>query len=150
MLILDLITIVSIGLLIGNELAVSLFVNPALWKLDASLQAPAFKQLVRLLGKFMPFWYMFCFLLLIMEAYARRHDASVHLLHVAIAIWLLTVIYTLALLVPINNRIAQMDPASPFPGWQSQHVKWDKLHRLRVALLLIAMVCVLLELVPTP
>jgi len=35
---LDLFTILSLGFLTGNELAVSLFVNPAIWKLDEQAQ----------------------------------------------------------------------------------------------------------------
>jgi hypothetical protein len=67
--ILDLITVLCLGLMIGNELCLSLFVNPALWKLDSSPQAKAVSLLARSLGKVMPFWYALCLLLLIAEAY---------------------------------------------------------------------------------
>jgi hypothetical protein len=39
--ILVLITILCLGLMIANELAVLLFVNPALWRMDQSPQAQA-------------------------------------------------------------------------------------------------------------
>ena len=38
---LDLFTILCLGLLTGNELAVSWFVNPTIWKLNESPQAQA-------------------------------------------------------------------------------------------------------------
>jgi hypothetical protein len=68
---LDLFTILCLGLLTGNELAVSLFVNPAIWKLNESAQAQALSLLARSLGKVMPIWYALCLVLLIAEAYVR-------------------------------------------------------------------------------
>jgi hypothetical protein len=58
---LDLITVLCVGLMTGNELAVSLFVNPAIWKLEEAPQARALSLLAQSLGKTMPFWYFFVF-----------------------------------------------------------------------------------------
>lgn len=138
---LDLVTILCLGLMIGNELAVSLFVNPALWKLDPVPQAKALSLLARSLGRAMPFWYVLCLVLLIVEVYARRHDAHAYLLDAAIVIWVLVIIFTLALLVPINNRIARIDLDAPFAEWRSEHVRWDALHRWRILMLVVAMTC---------
>jgi hypothetical protein len=47
-------------------------------------------------------------------------------------------------LVPINNRMMRLD-ASSFPEEsQREHRRWEALHRLRVAALVMAMVCFLL------
>lgn len=105
--ILDLITILCVGLMIGNELAVSVFVNPALWRLDEPSQAKALSPLARSLGKVMPVWYALCLVLLIAEAYVRRHRPQIHLLHGAVVIWVLAILYTVTTLVPINDRIAR-------------------------------------------
>lgn len=150
MAILDLVTILCLGLMIGNELAVSLFVNPALWKLPPSPQAQALSLLARSLGKAMPFWYLLCFVLLIAEAYLRRHSVYAHLLDAAVAIWVLAIIYTVTFLVPINNRIARLDLASPFSGWQNEHVRWDTLHRWRIFMLVTAMACLVWSIVARP
>jgi uncharacterized membrane protein len=141
MLILDLITVLCLGLMIGNELCLSLFVNPALWKLDSSPQAKAVSLLARSLGKVMPFWYALCLLLLIAEAYGRRHSAHIHFLYAALAIWAIVIIYSVSLLVPINRRIAELRSESPFPEWRSKHVRWDALHRWRIFMLTTAMAC---------
>jgi hypothetical protein len=42
------------------------------------------------------------------------------------------------MLVPINNRIATMDPEHPHPTWLQDRARWDRLHQIRVALLIIA------------
>jgi hypothetical protein len=57
MLFLDILTILCAGLMIGNELAVSLFVNPVIWKLEDRSQAKALSLFAGTLGKVMPFWY---------------------------------------------------------------------------------------------
>jgi uncharacterized membrane protein len=135
---LDLFAILCLGLLTGNELAVSLFVNPAIWKLNESAQAQALSLLARSLGKVMPIWYALCLVLLIVEAYFRRNSPHVHLLHGAVILWIAAIVYTVSTLVPINNRIARLDLASLPPGWRQEHRRWDRLHRWRIGMLAIA------------
>lgn len=43
------------------------------------------------------------------------------------------------MLVPINDRIASMNTGAPVPGWKQDHKKWDFLHRIRIVLLLVAL-----------
>ncbi len=62
MLFLDVLTILCTGLMIGNELAVSLFVNPVIWQLEEGSQAKALSLFAGILGKVMPFWYALCLL----------------------------------------------------------------------------------------
>jgi uncharacterized membrane protein len=135
----DVLTIVCTGLMIGNELAVSLFVNPAVWQLEESAQAQALSLLARSLGKAMPFWYAACLVLLIVEAYLHRQGSTLPLIVAAIAIWIAVIIYTVVALVPINKRIALL-PAGSLPvRWRQDHERWDKLHRLRILLLTAAL-----------
>jgi uncharacterized membrane protein len=140
--VLDLITILSSSMLAGNELAVSWFFNPAVWQLEDRPQAIALSLLARRLGKVMPFWYALCFILLSVEAYLRRHTPSHLFAVIAAVIWLGTILYTVTTLVPINNRIAAWTSASLPPSWRQDHKKWDKLHRWRILLLIIAIICV--------
>jgi uncharacterized membrane protein len=139
--VLDLITIVLTSMLAGNELAVSWFFNPAIWQLEDRAQATALSLLARSLGKLMPFWYALCLVLLSVEAYFRRHSASHMLCNLAAAIWLATILYTVTTLVPINNRIAALSPASLPPTWKQDHQKWDRLHRWRILLVIVAVIC---------
>jgi hypothetical protein len=49
--------------------------------------------------------------------------------------------------VPINNRIASLNTAAPAPGWERDHRKWDALHRVRILLLMVALLFVVNALV---
>jgi len=140
MLFLDVLTILCTGLMIGNELAVSLFVNPVIWQLEDGSQAKALSLFAGILGKVMPFWYALCLLLMIAETYLRRHQPGLTLLLIAVVIWIAIIVYTVTTLVPINNRIARLADGLP-EGWRQEHKRWDMYHRWRILLLVIASVC---------
>ncbi len=57
---------------------------------------------------------------------------------IAAVVWLLTIVYTLALLVPINNQLAKDTGAAGF-DWEMQLRKWDLLHRWRIGFLFISL-----------
>lgn len=144
MYLLDVVTILCTGFMIGNELAVSLFVNPVVWQLDEQAQTKALSLFARLLGKAMPFWYAAGLILLIAEAYLRRHEPAFTLLLVAAIIWAAAIVYSLSALVPINNRIAALTTATEPTGWRQEHKKWNTLHIWRIVMLTVAMVCLIL------
>jgi uncharacterized membrane protein len=139
--ILDIFTALCTGLMIGVEFAVSAFINPILQQLEASAQAHATRLFARKLGTVMPFWYALGFILLIVEAILRRHQPGALLLDVAVGIWALVILFTLCFLVPINNRIARSDSRTFSGQLQREHDKWDMLHRWRVVILIVAVVC---------
>ncbi len=142
-LILDIFAILCIGLMIGTEFTVSAFINPILKQLDAHARASATRLFARKLGFVMPFWYVLGLVLFIAEAILRRHQPDISLLLIAVAIWVLVILFTIFLLVPINNRIANMDSPTFTNQLQAEHRKWDMLHRWRVAALIVAMICLL-------
>ena len=141
---LDIVTILCTGFMIGNELAVSLFINPVVWQLDEQAQTKALSLFARLLGKAMPFWYAAGLILLIAEAYLRRHEPALALLLVAAVIWAAAIVYSLFALVPINNRIATLMTATQPAGWRQEHRRWNTLHIWRIVMLTVAMVCLIL------
>jgi len=144
MLILDILTIVSIGLLVGTEFAVSAFINPILYRLDEAAQAAATRLFAIRLGTVMPFWYSASLLLLLTEAILRRHQPGTSLLIAASVVWAAAIVLSLTILVPINNRMMRLD-ASVFPdAARRAHQRWDFFHRIRVAALTAAMVCAVL------
>jgi len=135
---LDIITITSAGLMAGNELAVSAFVNPALRRLDSGPQAQALSIFARSLGRAMPVWYGFCLALLALESFLRRHQTTLEALLTAAVIWAAAIVLSIGVLVPINNRIASLSTAASAPGWEHDHRRWDVLHRVRILLLVVA------------
>ncbi len=144
MIFLDIVTTVCIGLLIGTEFTVSVFINPILERFDTGARMKAISLFAKRLGTAMPFWYALSFLLLLAEALLRRHTDGVSLLTTASALWLAIIVLTLVFLVPINNRMMRLDSTSSAETSLQQHKIWDLLHRGRVAVLAAAMVCFLL------
>jgi uncharacterized membrane protein len=144
MILLDIVTTVCIGLLIGTEFAVSVFINPILQRLDTATRMKAISFFAKRLGTAMPFWYAMSALLLIAEAVLRRHTDGMSLLTTASALWLAVILLTLIFLVPINNRMMRLDSSSSAEASLRQHKTWDVLHRGRVTVLAASMVCFLL------
>src|SRR3569833_905315 len=136
---LNMLTITSAGLMVGSELSISVFVNPAVRRLESGPQAQALSILASSLGRAMPFWYGLCLALLALESFLHRHETALAALGTAAAIWTGAIIFSIGKLVPINNRIASLNPAAPAPNWEREHRRWDALHRVRILLLVVAL-----------
>jgi uncharacterized membrane protein len=136
---LNIIGITSAGLMVGTELSVSAFVNPALGRLESGPQAQARSVLARSLGLAMPVWYGLCLTLVMLESFLHLHQATLNPLLIAAALWAGAVVLSISALVPINNRIASLNTAAPAPGWERDHRKWAALHRVRILLLMLAL-----------
>lgn len=143
MLILAIATIVSIGLMIGAEFTVWVFINPILQRLEVEAREEAIRLFARRLGTAMPFWYSGNFVLLVLESFLLRNHA-VGLLGTASGIWAAVIVLTLVFLVPINNRLAQGDSGLSREEAHRQHQRWEMLHRGRVVALSTAFVLLLL------
>ena len=148
MIFLDIVTTVCIGLLIGTEFSVSVFVNPVLQRLDIRTRMTAISFFAKRLGTAMPFWYALSLLLLAAETVLRRHTNSEFSLIIASALWLAVIVVTVLFLVPINNRMMRLDAKSAADSSLREHRRWDLLHRGRVAILATSMVCFLLAIHP--
>ena len=141
--VLDVIASASVGLLVGTELAVSLFVNPVLWRVAEKSQAIAIREFAGRLGGTMPYWYGANLLLLIGEAVVHRHDPDRYMLYTAVALWAATILLTILFLVPINSRLASPSTEYRFDSFIQQHRLWDKRHRLRIFVVACAYVLLL-------
>jgi uncharacterized membrane protein len=136
--------ILCIGLLLGTEFAVSVFINPIVWQLDEPAQAAATRLFATRLGKAMPFWYAASFIFLIVEAVLYRHQASLPLLIAACVIWVAVILQSVFFLVPIANRMTRL-AANSFPeAERQQSKKWDTRHRLRIAAVGVSFLCFLI------
>jgi uncharacterized membrane protein len=141
---LDIVTTFCIGLLIGTEFAVAVFINPILRKLGAREELRAIRLFAAKLGAAMPFWYGISFLLLTVEAVLRHGENGYLLVIAAGAIWAAVIVLSIVFLVPINNRLARLEPDAAAEPALTEHGQWDAMHRWRVATLTSAMVCFLL------
>ncbi len=136
--ILDLLTMIVTGLMVGNEVAVSAFVNPAIWKHSDRAQA---STLAGSLGSVMPGWYALGLLLLLAEAILRRHTAEAYLYWTASGLWAAVIVFTVTALVPLNNRLARTSVEDTGFDWLALHHRWDTRHRVRIAFLTLAFAC---------
>ena len=135
--VLNVIAIIVAGLMVGCELSIAAFVHPTLDRLPDAVHLPAASALARVLGRFMPFWYIFVFLLTVAEAYIQWHESG-HLptwMVTSAILWALASAYSVTTLVPINNLIASWTTVTPPADWKTFRRRWDLLHRWRVVLL---------------
>ena len=98
---LNILTITSAGLMVGSELSVSAFVNPALRRLESGPQAQALSVLARSLGLAMPVWYGLCLALLALESFLHFDQTTLIPLLIATALWASTIVLSIGALVPI-------------------------------------------------
>jgi uncharacterized membrane protein len=141
----DVLTAAITGTMVGNEVAVAAFVHPQIRRMSDETHAPAASLLAASLGKFMPFWYALSFVLIVGDAFEHRPvtTGAGLLIGVAAILWVVVILFTIAKLVPINNRIARMDPKQPHQTWLQDRCRWDKLHRTRVLILAMSLILLL-------
>ncbi len=133
-------TVLVVGTLVGVELGVAAFMNPILERLPDDAYRRARATGSRILGTVMPFWYATAAALLVADAVRAPAPLPI----AAVAVMAVVMVLTLTTLVPINNRVAAWATAGPDEAPTSRDLarRWDRLHWLRVALLLAAFVLV--------
>ncbi|OBJ16095.1 DUF1772 domain-containing protein [Mycobacterium colombiense] len=138
----DALAVVVTGLMVGVELAVAVFFHPLIARLPDDCFRAARGGAARALGTTMPFWYAVTLLLVASLAIQERGEQRDWLLGIAAGLMAAVILLTVALLVPINNRIAKW----PSTGGLSRELaaRWDRRHRVRVVLLLVVFVLLVL------
>ena len=135
---LEVLTTVIVGVMVGVEFAVAFVLNRILDGLprDAGLLGRAHGG--RMLGAVMPVWYISSLVLVAIWAVAGwRHD-NAGLVITAGALLIVSVIMSVLLLVPINNRTKTWTPDNRPDDWKQQMNRWDRFHYARVAVIIIA------------
>src|ERR1700761_6887996 len=114
---LNVVVMIVAGSMIGSELAIAAFVHPTLDKLPDDVHLPVASALARVLGKFMPFWYILVFLLTLAEVVIQWRQFALLPVWIAASavLWMLASVYSVTALVPINNRIKSTPP----PDWKT-------------------------------
>src|SRR5258708_12740688 len=128
--VLNVVAIIVAGLMVGNELAIAAFVHPTLDRLPDAVHLPAATALARVLGRFMPFWYILVFLLALAEVLIQWHQSSRLPIWIATSaiLWLLASVYSITALVPINNRIPPLPESPPPPHSKPFRSRQNLLH----------------------
>jgi uncharacterized membrane protein len=135
---LEVITTVAVGVMVGVEFSVAFVLNPILDGLpgDNGLRGRAHGG--RMLGAVMPFWYIGSLALSAVWAIAGWHHHGTGLVVTAAALLILSVIMSILLLVPINNRFKNWTADGLPADWKQQMNRWDRFHYIRVAVIIAA------------
>jgi uncharacterized membrane protein len=137
------ITATVTGVMVGVEFAVAVFVNPILLRLSAGPALQARAASGRVLGRVMPFWYCGALLLTAGLAAAKWGGPAGAAAVAAAALLAVSVVMSITLLVPINNRSVAWTADDHPANWREQHQRWDRLHYARVAVIVAAFVLTL-------
>ncbi|MEU6555255.1 DUF1772 domain-containing protein [Streptomyces sp. NPDC046915] len=132
---LEVVTTVVVGLMVGVEFSVAFVINPILKALPDDASQMGHSHGGRMLGAVMPFWYVGSLVLAAIWAIAGWHHGT-GLVITAAALLILSVVMSLLLLVPINNRNKTWTPENRPEDWKEQLNRWDRWHYVRVAVII--------------
>ena len=137
----EVLALISAGMMTGNELCVSIF-YAQIRTLPEEAQFEMGQKSAAVFGRLMPGWYAATLLLSVAVAYVLRGTGTAALLAgVSAALWLLSILGTVTLLVPINTRITQWTWDTRPGDWKATRQLWDTRHRARVGVLFAALIC---------
>ncbi|MFF6776553.1 anthrone oxygenase family protein [Streptomyces sp. NPDC012637] len=135
---LEVFTTVAVGLMVGVEFSVAFVMNPIFNALPEDSGQLGRAHGGRMLGAVMPVWYIGSLVLVAVWAVAGWHDDGAGLVVIAGALLILSVIMSVLLLVPINNRGKTWTPENRPADWKEQMNRWDRYHYFRVAVIIAA------------
>jgi len=135
---LEVFTIVVVGVMVGVEFSVAFVINPILNALPEDSGQLGHAHGGRMLGAVMPVWYLTSLALVAVWAIAGWHHPGTGLTVTAGALLILSVVMSLLLLVPINNRSKTWTPENRPADWKQQMNRWDRFHYVRVAVIIAA------------
>ncbi|MFI0086905.1 anthrone oxygenase family protein [Streptomyces bobili] len=135
---LEVVTTVVVGVMVGVEFSVAFVMNPILNALPEDSRQLGQAHGGRMLGAVMPVWYIGSLALVAVWAVAGRHHPGAGLVVIAGALLALSVLMSILLLVPINNRNKTWTPESRPADWKQQLRRWERFHYVRVAVIVAA------------
>ncbi|MBT2440393.1 DUF1772 domain-containing protein [Streptomyces sp. ISL-36] len=135
---LEVVTTVIVGVMVGVEFSVAFVINPILNALPEDSGQLGHAHGGRMLGAVMPVWYIGSLVLVGIWAIAGRHHDGAGLVVIAGALLILSVVMSVLLLVPINNRNKTWTPENRPEDWKQQLSRWERLHYVRVAVIIAA------------
>jgi uncharacterized membrane protein len=132
------VTVVVVGVMVGVEFAVGVFVNPILDRLPGDGGLGARSDGARVLGRVMPFWYIGSLVLGAVWAGWVWGGAAAPLITAGTALLMASVVMSVLLLVPINSRVATWSHQGAPADWRRQVRRWDRYHYARVGVIVAA------------
>jgi uncharacterized membrane protein len=132
-------TTVVLGVMVGVEFSVAFVMNPIFSALPGDGGQLGRAHGGRMLGAVMPVWYIGSLVLIAVWAIADWHHQGTGLVVTAGALLIVSIIMSVLLLVPINNRSKTWTPENRPADWQEQSNRWDRFHYVRVAMLIAAL-----------
>ncbi|MFE5162533.1 anthrone oxygenase family protein [Streptomyces sp. NPDC056697] len=136
--VLSVVTLVVVGVMVGVEFAVAVFVNPILDRLPNDGGLDARSDGARVLGRVMPFWYIGSVVLGAVWAAVTWGDAGASFVTAGTLLLVLSVVMSIILLVPINSRVATWSREGVPADWKQQVGRWDRFHYVRVGVIVLA------------
>lgn len=135
---LEVFTTVVVGVMVGVEFAVPFFLTPILNGLPGDNGLRGRTHGARLGGAVMPFWYITSLVLVGVWAVAGWGHHGTGLVVTAAALLIVSVLMSILLLVPINNRVKTWTAGNRPDDWKQQLNRWDRFHYVRVAVIIAA------------
>ncbi|MFJ2060016.1 anthrone oxygenase family protein [Streptomyces sp. NPDC087908] len=135
---LEVVTIVITGLMVGVEFSVAFVMNPIFNALPEDSGQLGRAHGGRMLGAVMPVWYIGSLILTAAWAVAGWGQDGAGLVITAGALLIVSVLMSVLLLVPINNRGKTWTPENRPADWKQQMKRWDSYHYARVAVIIAA------------
>ncbi|MGW3327672.1 anthrone oxygenase family protein [Streptomyces virginiae] len=135
---LEVFTTVLVGVMVGVEFSVAFVINPILNALPEDSGQLGRAHGGRMLGAVMPVWYITSLVLVAVWAIAGWHRPGAGLVVTAGALLIVSVVMSILLLVPINNRSKTWTPENRPEDWKEQSNRWDRFHYVRVAVIIAA------------
>ena len=137
------ITSTVVGVMVGVEFAVAVFVGPILRRLPVGSWIEASADGARVLGRVMPFWYIGSLLLVAWLAAVTWGGSAGNAAVAAAALLIVSVVMSVTLLVPINNRVITWTADDHPADYREQTQRWNRLHHARVAIIVAGFVLIL-------
>ncbi|WP_406213031.1 anthrone oxygenase family protein [Streptomyces canus] len=135
---LGVVTTVVVGLMVGVEFCVVFIMGRILNALPEDSGQLGHAHGGRMLGTLMPFWYIGSLVLSAIWAVAGWHHHGARLVATAAGLLIVSVVMSILLLVPINNRNRTWTPENRPADWKEQLDRWERYHYVRVAVIVAA------------
>ncbi|WP_406464914.1 DUF1772 domain-containing protein [Streptomyces sp. NBC_00111] len=135
---LEVVTTVVVGVMVGVEFSVAFVMNPIFNALPEDSGQAGRAHGGRMLGAVMPFWYIGSLVLVAVWAVTGWQHDGAGLVVIGGALLIISVIMSILLLVPINNRSKTWTAENRPADWKQQTTRWDRYHYVRVAVIIAA------------